>query len=207
MHTAFMIAAAAAALVNWSTRVRPHQTLENISKPLTTLLIIGIAVTSSAPTSHVVVATIALVLCLVGDVALLASIDKFVLGLASFLLGHLAFIVLFVLYGLTSTTLGGLALILASLLVITIGRVIVAGATHSDPALRTPVLAYLGIISLMGAVGWATGRWWVVLGSTLFVVSDSVLGWGRFVRERRWMSITVMVTYHAAIASLALSLS
>jgi uncharacterized membrane protein YhhN len=207
MHTAFMIAAAAAALVNWSTRVRPHQTLENISKPLTTLLIIGIAVTSSAPTSHVVVATIALVLCLIGDVALLASIDKFVLGLASFLLGHLAFIVLFVLYGLTSTTLGGLALILASLLVITIGRVIVAGATHSDPALRTPVLAYLGIISLMGAVGWATGRWWVVLGSTLFVVSDSVLGWGRFVRERRWMSITVMVTYHAAIASLALSLS
>jgi uncharacterized membrane protein YhhN len=207
MHTAFMIAAAAAALVNWSTRVRPHQTLENISKPLTTLLIIGIAVTSSAPTSHVVVATIALMLCLVGDVALLASIDKFVLGLASFLLGHLAFIVLFVLYGLTSTTLGGLALILASLLVITIGRVIVAGATHNDPALRTPVLAYLGIISLMGAVGWATGRWWVVLGSTLFVMSDSVLGWGRFVRERRWMSITVMVTYHAAIASLALSLS
>jgi uncharacterized membrane protein YhhN len=117
-----------------------------------------------------------------------------------------AFIVLFVLYGLTSTTLGGLALILASLLVITIGRVIVAGATHHDAALRTPVLAYLGIISAMGAVGWATGRWWVVLGSTLFVASDSVLGWGRFVRERRWMSITVMVTYHAAIASLALSL-
>jgi uncharacterized membrane protein YhhN len=206
MHAGFMVAALVAALVNWSTRVRPNQLLENISKPLTTLMVIGIAVTSSAPTSQVVVAAIALVLCLIGDVALLSSIDKFVLGLASFLLGHVAFVVLFVLYGLTSTTLGGLALILASLLVITIGRVIVAGATHHDAALRTPVLAYLGIISAMGAVGWATGRWWVVLGSTLFVASDSVLGWGRFVRERRWMSITVMVTYHAAIASLALSL-
>ncbi|MEY4338627.1 MAG: hypothetical protein RLZ14_477 [Actinomycetota bacterium] len=206
MHAGFMVAALVAALVNWSTRVRPNQLLENISKPLTTLMVIGIAVTSSAPTSQVVVAAIALALCLIGDVALLSSIDKFVLGLASFLLGHMAFIVLFVLYGLTSTTLGGLALILASLLVITIGRVIVAGATHHDAALRTPVLAYLGIISAMGAVGWATGRWWVVLGSTLFVASDSVLGWGRFVRERRWMSITVMVTYHAAIASLALSL-
>ena len=206
MHAGFMVAALVAALVNWSTRVRPNQLLENISKPLTTLMVIGIAVTSSAPTSQVVVAAIALVLCLIGDVALLSSIDKFVLGLASFLLGHVAFVVLFVLYGLTSTTLGGLALILASLLVITIGRVILAGATHHDAALRTPVLAYLGIISAMGAVGWATGRWWVVLGSTLFVASDSVLGWGRFVRERRWMSITVMVTYHAAIASLALSL-
>lgn len=206
MHTAFIVAAVIAALVNWSTRVRPNQMLENISKPLTTLMVIGIAVTSGASAGQVAVAAIALTLCLIGDIALLSSIDKFVIGLASFLLGHLAFIVLFVMYGLHSTTLAGIAIILASLLVITVGRVIVAGATQADPALRTPVLAYLAIISAMGTVGWATGRWWVVAGSALFVGSDAVLGWGRFVRDKRWMSLVVMVTYHAAIASLALSL-
>jgi hypothetical protein len=31
-----------------------------------------------------------------------------------------------------------------------------------------------------------------------------VLGWRQFVTERRWMSVTVMVTYHLAIVGLAL---
>lgn len=206
MQSILIVAATVAALINWSTRLKANRLLENVSKPLTTLLVLGIALTSGAPTSQVVAAVIALTLCLIGDVALLSSVDRFIIGLAAFLLGHLGFIVLFVMYGLNSTVLAGLALILASLLVITVGRVIVAGASQQDAALRSPVLAYLAIISAMATVGWATGRWWVVVGTALFVLSDSVLGWGRFVRDRRWMSIVVMVTYHAAIASLALSL-
>lgn len=195
-----------AALTNWSTRFRANPTLETISKPLTTALVIGVALTSGAPSAQVTVAVIALVLCLLGDVFLLSSVDRFVPGLASFLLGHVVFVVLFFQYGLTSTTLAGLAIVLAALLAGSIGRVIVAGAAHADAALRKPVLAYLLVISAMGVFGWATGRWWVVVGTTLFVASDSVLGWGRFVRDRRWMSPVVMITYHAAIVSLALSL-
>jgi hypothetical protein len=39
-----------------------------------------------------------------------------------------------------------------------------------------------------------------------FVVSDSVLGWGRFVEGRRWMPTAVMITYHLALVSLTLSM-
>jgi uncharacterized membrane protein YhhN len=205
-QTLLLGATVVSALVNWSTRVRPNRVLENVSKPLTTALVICVALASGAPSSQVTVAVIALVLCLLGDVFLLPSVDRFVPGLASFLLGHLAFVVLFFQYGLTSTVLAGIAIVLAALLAGSIGRVIVAGAARADAALRTPVLAYLLVISSMGVFGWATGRWWVVAGTALFVASDTVLGWGRFVRERPWMSPVVMITYHAAIVSLALSL-
>ncbi|MEY4173824.1 MAG: hypothetical protein RI900_989 [Actinomycetota bacterium] len=206
MRTLLLVLTGVAALTNWSTRFRANRMLENVSKPLTTALVIALALASGAPSSQVVVAVIALALCLMGDVFLLPSVDRFVPGLASFLLGHVVFVVLFFQFGLTSTTLAGIAIVLAALLAGTIGRVIVAGAAHADAALRKPVLAYLFVISSMGVFGWATGRWWVVAGTTLFVLSDSVLGWARFVRERPWMSPVVMITYHAAIVSLALSL-
>lgn len=205
-HTLLLVLTGLAAVTNWSTRIRANRPLETVSKPITTALVIGLALTSGAPSAQVAVAVIALTLCLMGDVFLLPAVDRFVPGLASFLLGHLVFVVLFFQYGLTSTTLAGIAIVLAALLAGSVGRVIVAGAAHVDAALRTPVLAYLLVISAMGVFGWSTGRWWVVAGTTLFVASDSVLGWGRFVRDRPWMSPVVMITYHAAIVSLALSL-
>ena len=95
---------------------------------------------------------------------------------------------------------------LAGLLIASVGQVIVRGAKVKDAALRTPVLAYLCVISAMAAFGWATGLPWVIAGSTLFVISDAILGWGQFVRRRAWMPVAIMVTYHGAIGALALSL-
>ena len=113
---------------------------------------------------------------------------------------------LFANYGFDAPLAAGLALVAAGLLIATVGAVIVKAATHQDRALRGPVLAYLCVICAMAAAGWATGTPLVIAGSTLFVVSDSILGWRRFVRERPWMDVAVMVTYHLAIGSLALSL-
>jgi uncharacterized membrane protein YhhN len=201
-----LVATAVAALANWWSRIRPNDRLETWSKPLTTVFVIGLALVSGAPTDHIVVATIALVLCLAGDVFLMPVVDDFVLGLASFLLGHVVFMVLFLQYGLDKPVLAGIALILSALLIASIGNVVVQGAAHSDPKLKKPVLAYLIVISSMAVVGWSTGMPWVIAGTTLFVISDSILGWRQFVQEKSWMALAVMVTYHAAIASLALSL-
>jgi uncharacterized membrane protein YhhN len=206
MHIALLVATVLAATANWWSRLREDARLEQWSKPTTTVLVIGLALVSGAPHRHVVLAVIALVLCLAGDIALMPVVDNFVAGLASFLLGHMVFIVLFVSMGLHHPRLAGIAIILAALLTASAGRIIVGGAARQTPALRVPVLAYLMVISSMAAFGWATGNWWVVTGSTLFVVSDAVLGWRQFVRERPWMGLTVMVTYHGAIAALALSL-
>ena len=198
--------AGVSALVDWWSRLRHLTKVENISKPLTTALIIAIAATSGAANDRLVPSLVGLGLCLIGDVALMSIIDKFVVGLGAFLLGHLAFVVAFVNIGLESGTLAGLAIVLSALLVTSLGLAIVRGATMRDTALRRPVLAYLAIISVMAVFAWATANAWIIVGATLFVISDTVLGWRQFVRERRWMPVTVMMTYHGAIACLALSL-
>lgn len=203
---ALLAATGAVALVDWWSRAVRRPRWEAVSKPLTTVGVIAIAAVADAPGGVRVAAVVALTLCLAGDVLLMPQVDRFVAGLAAFLLGHLAFIFLFGQFGFPRAWLGGVALLLAALLVTSVGNVIVRGAASRAVALKTPVTLYLAVIVTMTAVGWATGRWWVLVGSTLFVISDSVLGWRQFVRERPWMPLTVMVTYHGAIASLALSL-
>ena len=88
----------------------------------------------------------------------------------------------------------------------TVGRRVVAGATARDRHLRLPVLAYLAVISLMVACAAAAGNAWAFAGAVAFLVSDSVLGWRQFVSERRWMPVTIMVTYHLGQAGLVVSL-
>jgi len=194
------------AVLDWVSRLRHMPRLEVVTKPLTTVLVIGLALVGDAPTAQRVVGVIALVLCLVGDIVLMPVIDKFVIGLASFLLGHVVFVVLFAQYGFDRWWLGAVALAATVVLVATVGRRIVSAAGTHDAALKVPVAAYLTVISVMTVTGWATGMLLVVLGSTLFVISDSILGWARFVQSRGWMSVAIMVTYHGAIALLALSL-
>lgn len=201
-----LIVTAAAAVVDWWSRATGRDSVETWAKPLTTIGVIGLALVSGAPSGQVTWTTIALVLCLVGDVALLPRVDRFVVGLAAFLLGHLAFIGAFVARGIDQPTLTGVGFVAAGLLIATVGMVVVRGATAHDRSLRTPVLAYLVVISAMAAIGWGTGEAVVIAGTTAFVVSDSVLGWRQFVRPVRHGALVVMVTYHLAIGSLALSL-
>lgn len=211
MQVTLLVAAALAAVTNWFARWRGNERIETWVKPLTTMLVIGLAIANDAEIKYSGIAVVALVLCLEGDIALLPAIDKFIVGLASFLLGHLAFIVLFVRYGMSHRGLGLIAFGGALVLAATAGRLIVRGAGIKDPVLRLPVIAYLLVICSMTVFGWATGRGWVIAGTTLFVISDTLLGWGRFAMddskpESKWLSTAVMVTYHGAIAALALSL-
>ena len=206
MQVLLLVATALAALANWWSRYRHSDRIEVWAKPLTTMLVIGVAMANDSPTGQVATAMIALGLCLAGDIALMPAVDNFVLGLACFLLGHLVFVILFVQYGMPNLALAAVAVVLAGTLSATAGRRIVSGAAATDAALRVPVMAYLAVISAMTVCGWATGRGWVIAGTTLFVISDTLLGWRQFVRERTWMAVAVMVTYHGAIVSLALSL-
>ena len=199
------IATAIAALANWYSRWKHSDRIELISKPLTTLGAISIAALADGPRSATIAAVVALTLCLVGDVALLRAVDRFVIGLAAFLLGHIAFVVMFALRGLDRWPLAAVAVVGCALLLATAGRPIVRGA--AERGFGIPVRAYLVVISSMSVVGWATGNWLIVLGATAFIISDAILGWGQFVAERAWMHLAIMITYHVAIVSLALSLT
>lgn len=201
-----LICTLAAASVNWYTRIRPSIALETVSKPLTTILVIWVAIAADGPQIPTILAVIGLVFCLGGDVALMDVVDNFVAGLASFLVGHVVFIAMFVTLHLHRPWWGVPAVIVLIVHAILVGRRIVAGATQQDAALRIPVGAYLVVITSMAIVAVMTGRWWAVCGAAAFVISDTILGWRAFVREKSWMGLAVMVTYHAALVGLALSL-
>jgi uncharacterized membrane protein YhhN len=200
-----LIATAAAAMTNWYSRWKKADRLELFSKPLTTVGAMAIAALAGGEGSATIVAVIALALCLIGDVALLPIVDRFVIGLAAFLLGHIGFIVMFVLLGLDRWRLAGVAVAGCALLLGTAAVPILRGAAVKGFGL--PVRFYFAVISSMFVVGWATGNWLIMIGATAFIVSDSILGWGEFVTERTWMHLAIMMTYHVAIVSLALSLA
>lgn len=193
------------ALANWWSRWRDDDRLELWTKPLTTVLVIALALAAGGDTGPLVITVAALALCLVGDVALLPRVDRFVVGLGAFLVGHLAFIAALGAVGLDVPLLALVALALIGPGIAVVGRRIVAAASRAEPALVAPVIAYLTVISAMVLVAWATGIAVAIVGATAFIVSDSVLGWRRFVGERRFMAVTVMVTYHLAIVCLAVT--
>ena len=203
MFVVMLIVTAALALANWWSRVVDNERVEEITKPLVTIATIGIAVSGGGRTAVIVCAVVALVLCLIGDIALLPRVDRFIVGLGAFLLAHAAFDVMFVIDGLDDARLGGIGLVLVGLLGAVAAPTILRGA--ATKGLHKPVATYLVVISSMVVLGWATGNWAAMVGSIAFVVSDSILGWREFVAKRRWMPLAVMVTYHVAIVMLAVS--
>ena len=200
-----VVATSIMALANWWSRWKQNDRLELFTKPLTTVGAIAIAATADGPGAATVVAVIALALCLVGDLALLPVIDQFVVGLAAFLLGHIAFIVMFAELGFDRWLMAGVAIPGCALLLGTVAVPIVRGAAAKGFGI--PVRAYLVVICSMCIAGWATGNWLIMLGSAAFIISDTILGWGQFVAERPWTHVAIMVTYHTAIVALALSLT
>jgi uncharacterized membrane protein YhhN len=62
------------------------------------------------------------------------------------------------------------------------------------------------VISAMLATALATGNLLAGAGAVLFVASDSMIAWDRFVRPFRWAPVAIMVTYHLGQAGLVASL-
>jgi uncharacterized membrane protein YhhN len=193
---------------NWFSRVRSLSRLENFSKPTATISIAGLAVLvgNDQPRRVLFFGLLGFLFCLLGDIALLKAVDSFLVGLSSFLLAHIAFMVAFFFLGLKKPEFAVIGLAIVALIVFAFGRTIVTKASATNSEMRAPVVAYLAVISTMTVAGWATGNIAATVGATLFVISDAILGWRAFVEEKRWMSLTVMMTYHGALVGLALSL-
>lgn len=142
-----------------------------------------------------------------GDVALLRSEETaFIVGLGSFLGGHLA-------YGAGFAAAGGVAgLREQPLRALPALAVAGAGAAALLPAagtLRAPVAAYIGVITVMTALAAGTRRPAAIAGTTLFGVSDLMLGLSRFrvlPVPKAVADALVMATYCAAQELIARSL-
>jgi uncharacterized membrane protein YhhN len=205
--TALLIVAAVAAVLDWIAVARHTKPLEYVCKPLTLALLVGVALAlHPAHDARRTAFVVALVLSLLGDVFLMLPRDLFAGGLASFLLGHVAYIV-----GLVSAPLNwaafGAAAVGVAVIAPGVGVPVVRGVIGSGKReLVGPVVAYMLVLSAMFVCALATLNPLAGLGAGLFFCSDAVLAWNRFVRPLSWGPLAVIVTYHLGQAFLVLSL-
>lgn len=181
---------------------------EYLLKPGTLLaLILAAAVIDPERDAQRTWFVIALVLSLAGDVFLMLPANAFVAGLGSFLLAHLAYVVGFLLEP-RETVAVAVAAALVVLAAATAGRRIVLAARASDdPKIAGPVAIYMSTISVMVVLAAGTAEPFAAVGAALFFVSDSLIGWDRFVRPFAWARPAIMATYHLAQAALVVSLT
>ncbi len=201
--TAVAVLTAAVALVDWWAVATRRPAVERWAKPAVLVGLMILALLIGGPTALLGWVLVALVLGMVGDVLLLDEGEtRFLGGLAAFLLGHLAWLVAFVAVGLDRPALAAVGGAVVAVALVAGRRILPAAARSGGRTLGLAVAAYMLVIGATAVLGWATGNLIVGVGATLFVASDTVLALGRFVGERPWTRLTVIVTYHLAQALL-----
>lgn len=201
-----LAAAGSAAVVDWIAVGRGSRRVEHVAKPLTTaLLLLAAAVLEPVDPAQRVAFVVALGASLAGDVALM--FDRFTYGLGSFLVAHLAYIVGFLVRGVAwSGTL--VAAVVVTVVVAAFGaRIVRAVRAGRERAMVGPVVAYIAVISAMFAFAVGGGVWLAVGGAALFLTSDAMIAWNRFVAPFPAARVAITVTYHAAQALLVVSLT
>jgi uncharacterized membrane protein YhhN len=173
-----------------------------VAKPATLVLLIGVAATLVPEDETRRLWFLAALVCsLAGDVFLMLPRNLFVAGLASFLAGHVAFVLGFGPAEAWPWIIG--VAVVAAAVGTPIVRALLASAAQE---LIGPVVASMAVFSVMVACAIGTRDRVAIAGAALFMLSDSLIAWNRFVRPLAWAPVTIMVTYHLAQAGLVLSL-
>jgi len=204
---AFLAAAAVFAVADWYAVARGDRRIEYVAKPAATLALLGTAATLDAAHGDTqVLFVVALGASTVGDVFLMLPGDRFVPGLASFLVAQMLYAVGFALH--PGSAVGYvIAVVVAGVLVVPLAvRFVGATRRAGAGALVPPLVAYMTAISAMLVAAIATGNGFAIAGALLFAGSDALIAETRFVTARPWAPVTIMVTYHLAQAGLVLSL-
>ena len=153
----------------------------------------------------------ALVLSAVGDAFLAYRSDRaFMSGLAAFLLGHLAYVALFMLGGSGVEAIVGWRLALAVAMAVAVAASIAILWRGVPDAMKLPVVVYSLAILAMGVASLTVPNPVVTLGAVLFMASDSLLALGRFRADlaegRGWLPYAVWALYYLAQAIITLGI-
>ena len=180
-----------------------------VFKPLTTILIIAVALLSAmgAWTPYAVLVLLAFGFALAGDVFLMLPKDRFLSGLVSFLVAHIFLAMAFLVKGV------GFDWWLMVLAFLT-GFTMFGALRPYLGRMRVPAFFYVGVISAMAWLGWegwlhlgGTGPALAAFGTVLFLVSDSTLAWNRFRGRFRSAELIILSTYYMSLFLIALSVS
>lgn len=179
------------------------ESLKLVFKVIPMLLIIILAATQKnlGIKKYQLLIIIGLVFCMVGDYTL----QWFLFGLTSFLIGHIFYI-----FAFSSTnerqvpTWAKIVLLVygASMAVWIVGTVFSSG----DVVLGFAVIAYISVILTMGWTAIKTGSTFATIGALLFIASDSYLAVDKFVMPLPFSHEFIMLTYYSAQILIALSI-
>lgn len=207
MKTALYLIPVLAAFVFFLVRAELHKKQRAIYflKPLSTLTVIGVACLSFLePTQNLTYAVgmiVGLIFCFGGDVALMFQEKRkaFTIGLGLFLLGHIAYAIVFGFLGRFSAW-----DILSAVVLLVIGVSFYRVIKPNLGALRGPVIVYIVVISVMvsrvlstliSPVFTSAQAWMIVSGAILFYISDLILAAARFWKPWRYHRISLVFYY------------
>lgn len=192
LSAALAIAAALQAELRW---------LHYVCKPLTTLLIFAIAWRAPAPQAlYRRAVLVGLLLSTLGDIWLMLPQDRFVFGLGSFLLAHLAYLYAFTRPAPLQPWRWPVVfyLVVASCMLALL-------RPHLPPPLQLPVVVYVVALAAMAAqaavIGLKpehAGARFALAGGFCFVVSDALLAIDRFHTALPYAPVAVLTTYWLA---------
>ena len=207
----------AVGIADWIAVARRNTGAEFVLKPLTLAVLIAaaafLATGNPAWTAAFTIAVLAL--SLAGDVFLMLPRDLFVAGLGTFLLAHIAYVLAFNRTAppepLTAIAAVGIGAVAVPLYL----RMRAGMIEKAQREFAVPVAIYVVAIGAMvvSAIATAGRPEWPALnsaaaiaGALLFMASDSMIGWNRFVAEFRGADVAIIVTYHLGQVLLVLGL-
>lgn len=134
-----------------------------------------------------------LFVCMLAD----GLIYWFIVGLITFLIGHIIYIFAFRKIKKHSIPKWAAALLLIYGLIMTIW---LAGTLWSEKEtiLAVAVVLYIAVILTMGWNAFQTGNKFVIIGATLFIISDSILAINKFIIDVPYEHALVMLSYYGA---------
>lgn len=185
---------------------RENNYLFYIFKPTTTLLIAGLAYAlAPEPNTYLYLILAGLLFSTFGDIFLMLPKDRFIPGLASFLVAHLIYIYAFQDFEFIFEPLLIIPLIIAGITVLYI-----LWPTLAE--MKIPVMVYMSIIIVMAWL--ASERYFVLhdsasfyacIGALVFLFSDAILAIDRFKSRFSSAYAMIIVSYYAAQYFIALS--
>lgn len=208
MPTTLLWVAIFLAILDWTAVAIRFKPLEYIAKPgvmIALLLWIGTLGELSGP---IIWFVIGVFFSLWGDVFLMLPQERFIAGLVSFLLAHIAYIIGFS-QSFPPLNLASLAIgfVITLSAVEAYRRIAQALTLTQQGRLRLPVLAYTTIISLLLFSALVTmirpdDQWkpfpalLAGSGALLFFMSDALLAWNKFVAALPHGRLKVIIAYH-----------
>lgn len=152
-------------------------------------------------TKYYTLICIGLIFCAIGDYTL----QWFIIGLTSFLIGHIFYIAAFS-EGRERVP----GIVKAILLIYGASMAIWMCSTlfsREETILAIAVFAYISVILAMGWMSFRTGTLFAKIGAISFIASDSILAINKFILDVPYSHQFIMFTYYGAQIFIALSIA